>query len=68
MFPKLDDGLISIFPSISVPIKLKSDFEESGSISITDEETVKKSDKKDRLKGEMEKSQEQNTLKEEQKH
>jgi len=55
MFPKLYDGLMSIFPSISVSFKLKSDFEESYSLSITDEKAMKKSDKKHRLKGKMEK-------------
>ncbi|XP_065566047.1 uncharacterized protein LOC136030886 isoform X3 [Artemia franciscana] len=59
MFPKLEDGLMSTFPSISVPFKLESDFQESGAISITDQ-AVKKSDQKDRLKGEKEKGQEEN--------
>ena len=55
MFPKLYDGLMSIFPSISVSFKLKPDFEESCFLFITDEEAMTKSDKKHRLKGEMEK-------------
>ena len=37
MFPKLEDGLMSTFPSILVPFKLEFDFRESGSISITDQ-------------------------------
>ena len=42
MFPKFEDGLMSTSPSISVPFKLESDFQESGSIPITEQEAVKK--------------------------
>ena len=42
MFPELEYGLMSTSPSISVPFKLESDFQESGSISITEQEAVKK--------------------------
>ena len=42
MFSKLEDFLMSTSPGISVPFKLESDFQESGSISITEQEAVKK--------------------------